>query len=120
MTALSEPKNETQEPVATSITPPPPAEELKNDMTVEIIRPDPLVDAKKMEGWEMLHMVLQWIRKEHSADEKALARQLANSEISYRFLWLYYTPGKMITFEDPIAKQQMAARVVTLYVVADY
>jgi hypothetical protein len=64
-----------------------------------------------MEGWEMLQMVIKWIRTEFAADEEALARQLANNEISYRFLWLYFVPGALISLEDPVSKQQMAARV---------
>lgn len=62
-------------------------------------------------GWEMLQMVLSWICNEFAADEEALARQLANNEISFRFLWLYYVPGTLVSLEDPISKQQMAARV---------
>ena len=78
------------------------------------VRPVAPGDGKVMEGWEMLQMVIDWIRKEFSADEEALARQLANKEISYRFLWLYYTPGSLISLEDPISKQQMAARVALI------
>jgi hypothetical protein len=77
----------------------------------EVIRPASQQSLKIMEGWEMLQMVLQWTRKEFSADEKALARQLANNEISYRFLWLYFVPGSLISLQDPLSKQQMAARV---------
>jgi hypothetical protein len=109
MTALSQPQpKDVPEPVPEVRTSP---EDPEDDEKFEVVRPDPTVDAKTMEGWEMLQMVLQWVRKEHSADEKALARQLANKEISYRFLWLYLTPGKLISFEDPISKQQMGARV---------
>jgi len=68
-------------------------------------------EANKVDGWEMLQMALTWVHEEFSADEEALARQLANSEISYRFLWLYFVPGSIIALEDPMSKQQMAARV---------
>jgi hypothetical protein len=69
---------------------------------------------REMLGWEMLQMVLDWVNKEFSPDEQALARQLANNEISYRFLWLYYVPGSLVSMEDPVSKQQMAARVFPL------
>jgi hypothetical protein len=78
---------------------------------VEVIVPLVPEENKTMEGWEMLQMVVSWIRHEFLADEDALARQLANKEISYRFLWLYYVPGSLISLQDPISKQQMAARV---------
>jgi hypothetical protein len=77
---------------------------------IEVLRPES-PSAKTMDSWEMLKLVIDWVDKEHAADEEALARQLANGEISYRFLWLYYTPGSMISLEDPVSKQQMAARV---------
>jgi hypothetical protein len=67
---------------------------------------------KPMQGWEMLEMVLNWVSKEFSPDEQALARQLANNEISYRFLWLHFVPGSIVSIEDPVSKQQMAARVL--------
>jgi hypothetical protein len=78
---------------------------------VEVVVPQSVDDVKVMEGWEMLQMVITWIRKEFLADEEALARQLANNELSYRFLWLYFVPGSLISLEDPVSKQQMAARV---------
>jgi hypothetical protein len=78
---------------------------------IEVVVPEPVDDVKTMEGWEMLQMVIKWIRNEFAADEEALARQLANNEISYRFLWLYFVPGSLISLEDPVSKQQMAARV---------
>jgi len=59
----------------------------------------------------MLQMCINWVKKEFSADEEALARQLSNKEISYRFLWLYFVPGTIVSLQDPISKQQMAARV---------
>ena len=67
---------------------------------------------KPMQGWEMLEMVLNWVSKEFSPDEQALARQLANNEISYRFLWLHFVPSSIVSIEDPVSKQQMAARVL--------
>lgn len=82
--------------------------------TIVAVRPVAPGEGKVMEGFEMLQMVVGWIRKEFSADEEALARQLANKEISYRFLWLYYTPGSLISLEDPVSKQQMAARVALI------
>jgi hypothetical protein len=80
---------------------------------VEIVSPNPQTaeELKIMDPWEMLQMVLNWVCKEFSTDEEALARQLANKEISYRFLWLYFVPGTLISLQDPISKQQMAARV---------
>ena len=80
---------------------------------VEVVSPKPLSpeELKTMEPWEMLQMVVDWICKEFSTDEEALARQLANNEISYRFLWLYFVPGTLISLQDPVSKQQMAARV---------
>ena len=88
---------------------PPAMEEEK----VEIVSPNPQTaeELKIMDPWEMLQMVLNWVCKEFSTDEEALARQLANKEISYRFLWLYFVPGTLISLQDPISKQQMAARV---------
>lgn len=80
----------------------------------EVIFPARSKDTNIMEGWEMLQMVLGWVRNEFSPDEGALARQLANNEISYRFLWLYLVPGTLISLQDPISKQQMAARVCQL------
>src|SRR4030095_2808298 len=74
---------------------------------VEIIVPESPDDTKVMEGWEMLQMVIKWIRNEFAADEEALARQLANHEISFRFLWLYYVPGSLVSLQDPVSKQQM-------------
>jgi hypothetical protein len=92
----------------------------EGDEIEEIIRPASIPADKTMEGWEMLQMVLQWTRKEFSPDEKALARQLANHEISYRFLWLYYVPGSLISLQDPVSKQQMAARVPpSCYIIDD-
>jgi hypothetical protein len=85
------------------------------DEIVEVICPASTPALNTMEGWEMLEMVLNWIRKEFSPDEQALARQLANDEISYRFLWLYFIPGALISMEDPISKQSMAARVHPLW-----
>jgi len=89
---------------------PPVTEEQK----VEVLSPNPqtVEELKTMEPWEMLQMVLNWVCKEFSTDEEALARQLANKEISYRFLWLYFVPGTLISLQDPISKQQMAARVL--------
>jgi len=87
----------------------------------EILSPNPQSpeELKNMEPWEMLQMVLNWVCKEFSTDEEALARQLANKEISYRFLWLYFVPGTLISLQDPISKQQMAARVKFLYFSSD-
>lgn len=78
---------------------------------VEVVIPEKPKEERELEGWEMLQMVVTWIRKEFLADEKALARQLANKEISYRFLWLYYTPGTLVSLEDPVSKQKVGARV---------
>ena len=78
---------------------------------IEVVIPESADDIKMMKGWEMLQMVITWIRNEFAADEEALARQLANNEISYRFLWLYFVPGSLVSLEDPVSKQQMAARV---------
>jgi len=80
---------------------------------VEVVSPNAQAaeELKTMDPWEMLQMVLNWVCKEFSTDEEALARQLANKEISYRFLWLYFVPGTLISLQDPISKQQMAARV---------
>ena len=87
-------------------------EEKEDEEKTEIIRVTTTPSGQKiMEGWEMLEMVLNWVKNEFSPDEKALARQLANDEISFRFLWLYYVPGSLISVEDPVSKQQMAARV---------
>lgn len=87
-------------------------EEKEGEEETEIVRVTTTPSGKKtMEGWEMLEMVLNWVKNEFSPDEKALERQLANDEISYRFLWLYYVPGSLISVEDPVSKQQMAARV---------
>ena len=84
-------------------------------MSTEIVfRPVTGDKLKTMEGWEMLEMVISWLSKEFSPDEEALARQLANQEISYRFLWLYFTPGSLVSVEDPISKQPMAGRVFFL------
>jgi len=80
----------------------------------EIVRIVTPLGAKSMEGWEMLEMVLNWVKNEFLADEKALARQLANDEISYRFLWLYYIPGSLISVEESVSKQQVGARVIPL------
>jgi hypothetical protein len=87
-------------------------EEKEDEEKTEIVRvtTTPLGN-KTMEGWEMLEMVLNWVKNEFAPDEKALARQLANDEISFRFLWLYYVPGSLVSVEDPVSKQQMAARV---------
>jgi len=87
-----------------------PAEMAPEEYT-EVVIPGTDDEVKIMEGWEMLQMLLRWILNEFAADEEALARQLANNEISYRFLWLYYVPGSLISLQDPISKQQMAARV---------
>ena len=108
----------------TAIPPTEHPEEIKSDVQVvekpievvpeehiEVVIPESVDDVKMMEGWEMLQMVIKWIRNEFAADEEALARQLANNEISYRFLWLYFVPGSLISLEDPVSKQQMAARV---------
>jgi len=76
-----------------------------------VVVPEKPKAERELEGWEMLQMVVTWIRKEFLADEKALARQLANKEISYRFLWLYYTPGTLVSLEDPVSKQKVGARV---------
>lgn len=92
-----------------------------DDEIVEIVSPNPLLsdELKTMDPWEMLQMVLNWVCKEFSTDEEALARQLANKEISYRFLWLYFVPGTLISLQDPISKQQMAARVQILFCCVD-
>ena len=71
----------------------------------------PTNSAKTMVGWEMLQMCINWIIKEFSTDEEALARQLSNNEISFRFLWLYFVPGTIVSLLDSVSKQQMAARV---------
>ena len=90
---------------------------VKPSETTEIVTEIPLVvttqnkEKGTVRGWEMLQMVLTWVCNEFAADEEALARQLANNEISFRFLWLYYVPGTLVSLEDPISKQQMAARV---------
>ena len=62
-------------------------------------------------GREMLQMLVDWVKNEFSTIEAALARQLDNDEISYRFLWLFFPPGTIVSFEDPVSKQTMAARV---------
>ena len=86
----------------------------EDEETTEVVRVITPSGTKAMESWQMLEMVLNWVKNEFSADEKALARQLANNEISFRFLWLYYVPGNLISVEDPVSKQQMAARVLPL------
>ena len=92
-----------------------PEDEVIAEEKVEVVVPEksktPKTE-KELEGWEMLQMVINWVKKEFSADEKALARQLANGEISFRFLWLYYTPGTLISLKDPISKQKVGARVI--------
>jgi hypothetical protein len=104
-------KDETHD--TSSQTPDKPVEPVEAEQ-IEVVHPDTSDDVKTMEGWEMLEMVLRWVCKEFSADEEALARQIANKEISFRFLWLYYVPGSLISLQDPISKQQMAARVSCL------
>ena len=94
--------------------------EVVTEEHVEVVVPKSVDDIKVMEGWEMLQMVITWIRNEFSADEEALARQLANNEISYRFLWLYFVPGSLISLEDPVSKQQMAARVSSFIYEANF
>ena len=86
-------------------------EKKRKEDKVEVVVPEKPKPERELEGWEMLQMVVTWIRKEFLADEKALARQLANKEISYRFLWLYYTPGTLVSLEDPVSKQKVGARV---------
>jgi len=107
-----EPSSEqTEKPTDSKETPESKDEEEERTEIVRIITP---LGAKSMEGWEMLEMVLNWVKNEFSADEKALARQLANDEISYRFLWLYYIPGSLISVEESVSKQQVGARVILL------
>jgi hypothetical protein len=84
---------------------------------VEVVFPAPV--ETEVEGWEMLQLVIDWIRNEFKADQEALARQLANNEISHRFLWLYFVPGSLISFEDPASKQQLAARVFQRFILSD-
>lgn len=95
-------------------TPEEKTETKEDEEKTEVVRVITPSGTKQMEGWQMLEMVLNWVKNEFSADEKALARQLANNEISFRFLWLYYIPGNLISVEDPVSKQQMAARVLSL------
>jgi flagellar biosynthesis GTPase FlhF len=125
-TAISELEKaltDTAVPLAEGVPAPPFAEGLAptmlvNGVTVDVEQPEtrtevviPEESAKTMLDWEMLRMCINWIKKEFSTDEEALARQLSNNEISYRFLWLYFIPGTMVSLQDPISKQQMAARV---------
>ena len=95
-----------------------PSTVLIDGVAVEVEQPEiktevviPEESAKNMVDWEMLQMCINWVKKEFSADEEALARQLSNKEISYRFLWLYFVPGTVVSLQDPTSKQQMAARV---------
>jgi hypothetical protein len=105
-----EPSSEqTEKPTDSEKNPESKDEEEERTEIVRIVTP---LGAKSMEGWEMLEMVLNWVKNEFSADEKALARQLANDEISYRFLWLYYIPGSLISVEESVSKQQVGARVI--------
>lgn len=82
----------------------------EDETKTEVVVPEQ--SAKTMVGWEMLQMCINWVIKEFSTDEEALARQLSNNEISFRFLWLYFVPGTIVSLQDPISKQQMAARVI--------
>lgn len=114
MTSSSKPDADDTSSVETTkpTSPEEKTEEKDGDEKTEIVRVTTTPSGNKtMEGWEMLEMVLNWVKNEFSPDEKALARQLANNEISYRFLWLYYVPGSIVSVEDPVSKQQMAARV---------
>ena len=115
--ALSRPTEDTTASKSESKDTPPTIDE--NETKTEekvgiIVPPKPKTDSpeKELLGWEMLEMVIKWIKNEFSADEEALARQLANGEISYRFLWLYYTPGTLVSVKDSVTKQQLGVRVV--------
>jgi hypothetical protein len=83
----------------------------EDETKTEVVVPEQ--SAKTMVGWEMLQMCVNWVIKEFSTDEEALARQLSNNEISFRFLWLYFVPGTIVSLQDPVSKQQMAARVMS-------
>jgi hypothetical protein len=83
----------------------------EDETKTEVVIPEQ--SAKTMVGWEMLEMCVNWVIKEFSTDEEALARQLSNNEISFRFLWLYFVPGTVVSLQDPVSKQQMAARVIS-------
>ena len=63
---------------------------------------------------QKLDMLLKWVSKEFSGDEQVLETQLKSNRISYGLLWVYFPPGSLVVYEDPITRQQCGVRVTLL------